>query len=110
MVRSTIQRLDRVLEQIGRGLRSRMLEIMHQDSAFAMLLQLAITDRLTCSGLRILKSKESKSAEKIPILRLPRYSISSGGCSSAGKRKYLAELLRVRRASAQGEGSWRSRS
>src|SRR3977135_1629971 len=49
-----------------------------------------ITDCLTCSGLRILKSKESKSAEKMPMFRLPRYSISSCGCRSAGKRKYGA--------------------
>jgi hypothetical protein len=31
-----------------------------------------ITDCLTCSGLRILKSKESMSVEKIAMLRLPR--------------------------------------
>jgi hypothetical protein len=42
----------------------------------------SITDCLTCSGLRILKSKESMSAEKIAMLRLPRYSISSGGWRS----------------------------
>src|ERR1700730_41119 len=39
----------------------------------------AMTDCLTCFGLRILKSKESRSAEKIAILRFPRYSISSRG-------------------------------
>src|SRR5262249_10190344 len=44
----------------------------------------SITDCLTCSGLRILKSNESMSAEKMPMLRLPRYSISSGGCRSVG--------------------------
>ena len=33
------------------------------------------------------KSNESMSAEKMPMLRLPRYLISSGGCRSAGKRK-----------------------
>src|SRR6266540_987562 len=32
----------------------------------------AITACLTCSGLRILKSKESKSVEKIAMLRLPQ--------------------------------------
>jgi hypothetical protein len=32
----------------------------------------SITDCLTCSGLRILKSKESMSVEKIAMLRLPR--------------------------------------
>jgi hypothetical protein len=32
--------------------------------------------------LRILKSKESMSVEKIAMLRLPRYSMSSCGCRS----------------------------
>ena len=48
---------------------------------------LVITDLMTCSGLRILKSNESMSVEKMPILRSPRYLTISGGCRSAGKRK-----------------------
>ena len=34
---------------------------------------LVITDLTTCSGLRILKSNESKSVEKMPMLRSPTY-------------------------------------
>ena len=33
---------------------------------------LVITEATTCSGLRILKSKESISVEKMPMFRVPR--------------------------------------
>jgi len=49
-----------------------MLEIVQQHNAFACFCSFAITDCLTCSGLRILKSKESMSAEKIAMFCLPR--------------------------------------
>ena len=48
---------------------------------------------MTCSGLRILKSNESMSVEKMPTLRSPTYFTSSGGCRSAGKRKNGAHRL-----------------
>jgi hypothetical protein len=76
-----------IVEQVHGGIGRRMLEIVQQDNAFAVLLQLCSTDCRTCSGLRILKSNESRSAEKMPMFRFPRYSMSSGGCRSAGNRK-----------------------
>src|SRR6266480_839194 len=48
---------------------------------------LPITDLMTCSGLRMVKSNESMSVEKIAMLRSPRYLTISGGCRSAGNRK-----------------------
>src|SRR5262249_5315768 len=76
-----------LLENIGCRLCGRLLEVMHQNDAFACFSSFFITDWTTCSGLRILKSKESMSVEKMPTLRSPRYFTSSGGCRSAGKRK-----------------------
>ena len=61
------------VEQLGDAVGGRVLEIMHQHNAFAELLQLRhhrldAPVRACC----ILKSNESKSVEKIAILRSPR--------------------------------------
>ena len=74
-------------QQFGRRMGRRLLEVVHQDDAFAVLFELLHHRLTTWSGLRILKSNESMSVEKTPTLRSPTYFSSSGGCRSAGKRK-----------------------
>ena len=44
-----------------------------------MLFHFSITDCLTCSGLRILKSKQSMSVEKIAMLRAVADSLEEAG-------------------------------
>jgi hypothetical protein len=54
-------------EQLGERIGGRLLDVMHQHDA-----HFVITDLITCPDRRMVKSKESKSVEKMPILRWPR--------------------------------------
>ena len=64
-----------------------MLEIVQQHNALAVLLQLCQHRLSDLLGLAHLEVQGVQSAEKMPMFRLPRYSMSSGGCRSAGNRK-----------------------